>query len=145
MLFGNDRRQLRQMYFDAWGKYRRGEPITPLEAQIVEVVALHPEYHALFDQPDRYLDRDYLPEFGETNPFLHLGLHLGIREQVSINRPAGIAAVHGDLKSRMDPHDAEHAMIEALAESLWEAQRAGLPPDEAAYLGRLQRLVQAAG
>lgn len=141
MLFGNDRRQLRQMYFDAWGKFRRAEPITALEAQIAEVIAWHPEYHRLFDNPDRYLDRDYLPEFGETNPFLHLGLHLGLREQVSIDRPAGIAAVHGALKSRQEPHEAEHAMIETLAECLWEAQRAGTAPDEALYLARLQRLV----
>lgn len=141
MLFGNDRRALRQTYFDAWHKYRHSLPITPLEAQIAEVIALHPEYHRLFDHPDKYLDQDYLPEFGETNPFLHLGLHLGIREQVSINRPAGIAAVHGDLKSTQDPHAAEHAMIETLAETLWEAQRAGTAPDEARYLARLRQLL----
>lgn len=141
MLFGNDRRALRQMYFDAWRKYRHSEPITPLEAQIAEIVALHPEYHRLFDNPDKYLDQDYLPEFGETNPFLHLGLHMGLREQVSINRPAGIAAVHGALKTQMNLHDAEHAMIEVLALTLWEAQRDNRAPDEAVYLSRLQALL----
>lgn len=141
MLFGTDRNTLRQMYFDAWRKYLNREPITPLEAQIAEVVAWHPEYHTLMNNPEKYRDLDYLPEFGETNPFLHMGLHIGLREQVSIDRPAGIAAIHGQLKTRRDPHAAEHAMIEALAETLWEAQRAGLPPDESAYLRRLRALV----
>jgi hypothetical protein len=38
-------------------------------------------------------------------------------------------------------HEAEHAMIERLGEALWNAQRAGLPPDEAQYLESLRRLL----
>lgn len=45
------------------------------------------------------------------------------------------------LAARLDDaHAAEHRMIECLAEALWEAQRAGTPPDEAAYVERLRRL-----
>ena len=87
------------------------------------------------------LDRDYRPEDGQSNPFLHMGLHLGIREQVSTNRPTGIAAVYKAAAARTgDIHAAEHEMIECLAETLWEAQNANRPPDEAAYLERLRRL-----
>ena len=108
-------------------------------AQIAAVVEQHPEYEAAITGED--LDRDYTPEGGLTNPFLHMGLHLGIREQVATDRPAGIAAVYRELASRMgDPHTAEHQMIECLAESLWEAQSQNIAPDEARYLERLRRL-----
>jgi hypothetical protein len=70
-----------------------------------------------------------------------MGLHLGIREQVATDRPAGIADIHRQLASRhRDAHRAEHEMIECLAETLWEAQRANGAPDEALYLERLRCL-----
>jgi hypothetical protein len=87
------------------------------------------------------LDRDYAPEGGQTNPFLHMGLHLGIREQVATDRPGGIAKIHRELTARLgDPHAAEHRMIDCLAETLWEAQSTNRAPDEALYLERLRRL-----
>lgn len=139
MIFGQDRNELRQMYADAWRKRLERLPASPLEAQIADVIELHPEYHEAVTAED--LDRDYLPDGGQTNPFLHMGLHLAIREQVSTDRPAGIASVHKALTARSgDPHEAEHAMIEALAETLWEAQSANQPPDEAKYLERLRRI-----
>lgn len=139
MIFGQDRNELRQMYAEAWQKHCDKAPLTALEAQIADVVAIHPEYHGDITGSD--LDRDYTPDGGQTNPFLHMGLHLGIREQVSTNRPAGIAAIHKALAGKhADVHAAEHEMIECLAETLWEAQSANQPPDEAAYLERLRRL-----
>ena len=80
MIFGQDRHELRRMYADAWQKRVEGLPLSPLEAQIAAVVEQHPEYEAAITGED--LDRDYTPEGGLTNPFLHMGLHLGIREQV---------------------------------------------------------------
>ena len=139
MIFGQDRGELRRMYADAWQKRVEGLPMSPLEAQIVAVIEQHPEYE--YSVTDDDLDRDYSPEGGQTNPFLHMGLHLGIREQVATDRPAGIAAVYQKLVSRMgDPHAAEHQMIECLAETLWEAQSQNVAPDEARYLERLRRL-----
>ncbi len=139
MIFGQDRHELRKMYADAWQKHLAGQPMSPLEIQIADVVAEHPEYHEAVQTDD--LDRDYTPEGGQANPFLHMGLHLGIREQVATDRPAGIAAIHRQLATRHgDAHRAEHEMIECLAETLWEAQRAGQVPDEARYLERLRRL-----
>jgi len=139
VILGQDRNELRQMYADAWRKHCERQPMTPLEVQIADVVELHPEYHG--DVSGENLDRDYTPDGGQTNPFLHMGLHLGIREQVATNRPAGISAIHKALSSKLgDIHAAEHAMIECLAETLWEAQSSNQPPDEAKYLERLQRL-----
>jgi hypothetical protein len=127
------------MYADAWQKRVEGLPMSPLEAQIAAVIEQHPEYEQAVSGDN--LDRDYTPEGGQTNPFLHMGLHLGIREQVATDRPAGIAAVYRELASRAgDPHAAEHQMIECLAETLWEAQSQNTAPDEARYLERLRRL-----
>lgn len=138
MIFGQDRNELRQMYSDAWQKRMDGRVLSPLETQIAQVVEEHPEYHAAITGD---LDKDFTVETGQTNPFLHMGLHLGIREQVATNRPAGISATFKALAARLgDPHAAEHRMIDCLAEVLWESQRQNRPPDEAAYLERLRKL-----
>jgi hypothetical protein len=135
------RDQLRQVYVDAWRKHRERLPMEPLEAQIADVVALHPEYHAQLEKPEAALARDFTPEGGQSNPFLHMGLHLAVREQVATNRPNGIRAAFEQLAQRYgDAHAAEHAIIECLAEALWEAQRAGRMPDEQAYLERVRSL-----
>ena len=139
MIFGQDRNELRKMYADAWQKRCDHVPLSPLDAQIADVVEMHPEYHDDVTRED--LDRDYSPDGGQTNPFLHMGLHLGIREQVSTNRPEGIAAVYKAVTARKgDVHATEHEMIECLAETLWEAQSQNQAPDELKYLERLQRL-----
>ena len=139
MIFGQDRNELRKMYADAWAKRCKKLPLSPLETQIADVIEMHPEYHA--DVSGEDLERDYSPDGGQTNPFLHMGLHLGIREQVSTDRPAGIAAVYKATAAKTgDIHAAEHQMIECLAEILWEAQNRNRAPDEQKYLERLRRL-----
>lgn len=142
---GQSRESLRRAYVEAWRKHRAGLPREPLEDQLASVVTEHPEYHALLERDEPDLDHDYRPEGGQSNPFLHLGLHLAVREQVATNRPAGIAAIHGALSQRLgDAHEAEHRMIECLAEALWRSQRNGLPPDEAGYLESLRELLRRA-
>jgi hypothetical protein len=141
MIFGQDRNELRKMYSDAWKKHGEGLPMTALESQIATIIDLHPEYHD--DVTARDLDKDYTPDGGKTNPFLHMGLHLGIREQVATNRPPGIAnALRLLTKKCGDAHLAEHQMIDCLAETLWEAQSQNSAPDEQKYLERLQRLTR---
>jgi hypothetical protein len=134
-LFNPSRDEVRQFFFDAWRKYRASEPLTALEGMAVEVIALHPEYHAVLDAPGHYRDQDYFPEMGETNPFLHMSLHLSILEQLSIDQPSGIAAAYRTLQQKLDdPHEAQHGLMECLAETVWRAQRDRTPPDAEAYL-----------
>ena len=136
-----DRSALRRHYAEAWRKQRAGVPLEPLEHQLANVIAQHPEYHPMFQDDPEALGRDYTPESGQSNPFLHLGLHLAIREQVATDRPPGIAAVHLGLAQRLgSPHEAEHRMMECLGEAIWRSQRSGLPPDENEYLAALRRL-----
>jgi len=138
---GEGREQLRRRYLAAWQKFQRQAPLEPLEAQLAAVIAEHPEYVSWLESGDGALLAEFPPEGGRENPFLHMGLHLAVREQVATDRPAGIAAIHGELTRRLSgAHPAEHRMIEPLAETLWEAQRSGQAPDETAYLERLRRL-----
>lgn len=138
MIFGQDRNELRKMYADAWRKHSKKQVLSPLETQIARAVADHPEYQGAVTQD---LEREFTVETGETNPFLHMGLHLSIREQVGTDRPEGIASVFKRISRKVgDTHDAEHRMIDCLAETLWEAQSKNQVPDEAQYLERLRRL-----
>ncbi len=142
MIFSQDRGTLRKMYTDAWARFRDGSVLTPLDAQIARVVEEHPEYHAIVEATAA---DDATADGGEHNPYLHMGMHLAIREQVSTNRPPGIRALCETLSDRLgDRLEAEHRMMEALGETLWEAQRNNVAPDEAAYLERLKRIAGAA-
>jgi hypothetical protein len=133
------RDELRQAYAEAWRKQRAGAPLTPLEAMIADVIELHTEYQPIVEDPVRTLS--FEPDASSAeNPFLHMGLHMAIREQMSIDRPPGIRDLQGRLVARFgDLHQAEHILMESLAETLWEAQRAGRPPDEARYLDLVRR------
>lgn len=138
MIFGQDRNELRRMYADAWRKHSENLPLSPLESQIATVIVDHPEYQGAVTGD---LEKEFTVEGEQTNPFLHMGLHLGIREQVATNRPAGIKAVFEQLAAKIgDAHSAEHQMIDCLAETLWEAQRSQRPPDELQYLESLRKL-----
>jgi hypothetical protein len=139
VIFGQDREELRSMYGDAWRKAQAGKVLSPLESQIVQVIEDHPEYvdAVLGDDPGEA----FTPAGGRTNPFLHMGLHLALRDQVATDRPPGIRAAFAAIAARAgDRLAAEHAAIECLAEALWEAQRNNTAPDDQAYLERLRRL-----
>lgn len=143
MIFSQDRNQIRRFFSDVRAKHRGRAPLEPLEDLIAGVILEHPEYHGLLENPDAALERDYLPELGQTNPFLHMGMHIALREQIAGQRPAAVAATYRQLSARLaDSHEAEHRMIDCLAEALWQAQRLGTAPDESAYLACLQRLMQ---
>ena len=132
---GYTREQLRRSYVDAWRKYLARSPLTSLESLITAVIALHPEYHSVVADPANALAHDSAPDDPRENPFLHMGLHIAVREQLAIDRPPGIRELHHRLAAHLgDAHSADHALMEALAETLWEAQRSVRPPDESRYL-----------
>lgn len=138
MLYG-DRNSMRQMFVTAYRKRRDGNVLEPMEAMIADVIGAHPEYQALLEAGA--VDEDYSVEDGQVNPFLHMALHIAVREQVSIDRPAGVRAVWTRLSARLDDsHAAEHRMLDCLAEVMLNAQRDGTAPDEYAYLQAVRRL-----
>ena len=145
-MFNPSREDARRMFFDTWRKYQAQEPLVGIESMVLDVVLQHPEYHALLSKPEQYLERDYPPEFGNTNPFLHLSLHLAINEQRSIDQPPGIQQRYAALLAQHgDPHAAQHALLECLAEMIWQAQRQQAAPDPGIYFECLDRKITLQG
>jgi hypothetical protein len=126
------RDEVRQVYLDVWQKMQQKVLLEPMEA--------HPEYHSLLEIDSEIKQQDFTPDQGQTNPFLHMGMHIALREQAGTDRPPGIKAVYQKLVSSKGQHEAEHAMMECLGQALWNAQRSNQMPDEAIYLDCLQKL-----
>ena len=138
-MFNPSRDQVRNFFIETWRKYRAKEVLTPMESVAANILTVHPEYHAVIEDPES-VDRDFPPEAGQINPFLHLSLHLAIEEQLSIDQPPGIrAAFDAACLRRGDRHEAMHDALEALGEMLFNAQRGSTPPDGAAYVNSLRR------
>jgi hypothetical protein len=141
MIFNPSQADVRRFFCDVWNKMQQRLPLEPLQAMAADWIAEHPQYHAELESMDDALARDYPVEGGQTNPFLHLSMHLAIAEQLSIDQPPGIRGAYETLSRRLDsPHEAAHQVMECLGETLWRAQRDRQPPDGAAYIGSvLQR------
>lgn len=139
-MFNPSRDEARNFLFETWRKRQHGELLTPLEDLTAQLIAKHPEYHALLQNPQRHQEKDFLPEEGEVNPFLHIMLHLSIEEQLSIGQPHGIREHFARLTARFESeHDAQHCMMECLGEMLWQAQRNGTPPDAVLYMACMEK------
>ncbi len=141
-MFTPTREEARLFLTDSWAKFRAHATLTDLEQIAAGLIALHPEYHALLEQPDQHAHRDFTPETGDVNPFLHLSLHLAVAEQLAIDQPPGICAEFARIRAaRGDEHAALHAVVECLGEVVWHAQRYRMPPDGALYLACLKRQI----
>ena len=138
-MFNPSREQVRRFFCDAWKKHRERLPLAGAEVTAADIAARHPEYHSLLADADSAVAREWVPEGGQMNPFLHLSLHLAIHEQISIDQPHGIRAAFERLRQRMDVHDAEHVLLECLGETIWQAQRNGGPMDAVAYVDAVCR------
>lgn len=140
MMFNPSRDEARNFLFESWRKRCAGELLTPLEDLTAQLIDKHPEYHALFGDPENNQDRDYAPDGDTVNPFLHLMMHLTIEEQISIDQPSGIRAQFVRLTEKyQSEHEAQHAMMDCLGEMIWQAQRNGTPPDGTLYLSCLEQ------
>lgn len=139
-MFNPSREEVRQFFCETWRKHRQGEILTPLESIAADWMTEHPEYSDALADADEAVQKDYTPDQGQSNPFLHLSMHLAISEQIAIDQPQGIRAAHERLSARLgSQHEAQHQIIECLGETLWEAQRSGAPLDQHAYIERIQR------
>lgn len=132
---------MRKVFFDAWKKHQAREKLEPMESILVQIMTLHPEYHALFKNKDNLL-RDFSATNGESNPFLHMSLHLAIQEQLSLRRPAELSGLYQQLlEKHADPHVAEHEIMECLSEMIWQAQRTQTMANEHEYIECIRKKV----
>ena len=112
-MFSQDRKKQREFLANSWQKYTGNKPLEPLEKQLVSIIEIHPEYHEIIGD----IDSEYFPEQGQVNPFLHINLHLALRDQLSIDQPKGVKAVHQKLINYYkDSHEVDHLMMECIAE-----------------------------
>ena len=140
-MFGNDRNELRQMFYTAWNNFNQKAILQPLEQVIVNVIQLHPEYHTLLED-NSTIDQDFTPEMGDTNPFLHMSMHISIQEQLSTGRPADILQIYNSLlTTHQDAHHVEHMLMECLGLMIWQAQRDQKAPDEGQYVECIKKLI----
>ncbi len=140
MFYGDTVQDTRQMFYSSWNKYQQKQLLLPLEQQIVDVIIAHPEYHPFFASPS-FNEEAHFSAMGQNNPFLHMGLHLAIRDQISTDRPVGIRQIYQKLLQKYgDSLMVEHHMMDFLAKALWKAQNSIHPPDEKEYLIDLSSL-----
>ena len=134
---------VRRFFAHVWQLRFAPVRLDALQQKALRILEGHREYAPILDNIEHYLDHNWTPEQGQTNPFLHLSMHLSIQEQVAIDQPFGIRDIHAQLcaKHNDDWGAAEHEMMEALAETLWEAQRFGRGLDVNQYMIRLRKLV----
>lgn len=135
---------VRRFFAQAW-QNRHAAQLDALQQKAVRIILAHPEYHHYLDNIENYLDYNWLPENGESNPFLHMSLHLSLQEQADIDQPFGIREIHTVLSAQKGWLNAEHEMMEALAEMIWQAQRNGTGFDVNSYITRLRKLVGLGG
>jgi hypothetical protein len=139
-MFNPSQADVRRFFCDVYRKQRSGEPLQAIEVLTAGWLDEHPEFHAELADVEAALKKMSEPDAGQTNPFLHLSMHLSISEQCSIDQPAGVRQAVELLTARLDSlHEAHHQTMECLGQMIWESQRSGRPPDGQAYLDALRR------
>ena len=140
-MFVQDRESARRFFFDVWRKYKARIPLEPMEGLVSGVILQHPEYHGFLENEGDAMIQEFSPDLGMSNPFLHMGMHISIREQLGSDRPQGINTIYRRLLPKFtSPHDLEHRMMDCLGEVLWSAQRDHKLPDESAYMDCLGKI-----
>jgi hypothetical protein len=141
-LFNPSRDEVRDLFFNSWAKFKGQQALTDLEKLTISIIQMHPEYHPILDKPEQYKQQAYFPEQGETNPFLHMSLHLSVLEQISINQPTGIASIYTSLKNKyQEEHSAQHDILDCLGETIWLAQQKKTGLDAVHYLELLHNKI----
>ena len=139
-MFNPTQEDVRRFMCGVHAKTGAQSPMEAIETLASLWIAEHPEYHADLADVEAAVTRNYDESSTQTNPFLHLSMHLSVSEQCSIDQPRGIRQAVELLTHRLDSlHDAHHVAMDCLGEMLWESQRSGHPPDGDAYVARVQR------
>ena len=138
-MFNPSREEVRRFFCDTWHKTKHGSPLTELEAIARDWLLQHPEYDSQLSDPETAQAKDFDIAQGQSNPFLHLSMHLSIAEQISIDLPSGVRDAFHQLAARLGEHEAHHQIMECLGEMLWTSQRNGMPPDGESYIDCIRR------
>ncbi len=142
-MFTPSQAEVRRFFCGVWRKHTEHLPLEPLEAMALDWCLLHPEYQDQLSSQEHAIEAQYSVDSGQTNPFLHLSMHLAIAEQLGIDQPNGIRESYNTLSFRLGSrHEAAHRIMECLGETLWRSQREQKPPDSDAYLECIRQQVK---
>lgn len=134
-MYTNNRDTYRQTFANTWQKHLKGTTLDAVESELLAVILLHPEYHSLFDSAQKE-KQEFIPE---ENPYIHMSLHMAIREQIRMDKPLGTKEIYNNLqKIKQNPHEVEHIMMTVMAKLLWESQQSGVMPNDDTYLCKLR-------
>ncbi|ETD71153.1 hypothetical protein V757_06850 [Pelistega indica] len=139
-MFNPTRDQVREFFLSTWQKHQNKSVLAPIESIALKWILEHPEYHSLLSSAEAK-EQEFSISKGQTNPFLHLSMHLAIEEQISINSPPGIKNIFEQLAQKSNPHEAMHEIMECLGQVIWESQRLGTPLNNNLYLELLQKRI----
>jgi hypothetical protein len=131
---------VRRFFCEVHRRTRESLPLDAMQSLAAPWVAEHPEYADDLSDIDAATTKTYPATSGQSNPFLHLSMHLSISEQCSIDQPPGVRdAVTRLAQHAGSLHEAHHVAMEALGRMVWASQRSGRPPDGDAYIEALRR------
>jgi Domain of unknown function (DUF1841) len=131
-----NRSDYREVFFSVWKKIENQQSISDaMETIIAQIIKQHPEYHNTLSNYDKFIEKDYLPEMGDSNPFMHMSMHIAITEQLMTDQPQGIKSIYHKLCTRLaDTHEVEHLIMECLGNMIWKSQKNKNMPDMNEYL-----------
>ena len=131
-----NRSDYREVFFSVWKKIENQQSISDaMETIIAQIIKQHPEYHNTLSNYDKFIEKDYLPEMGDSNPFMHMSMHIAITEQLMTDQPQGIKSIYQKLCTRLaDTHEVEHLIMECLGNMIWKSQKNQSMPDMNEYL-----------
>ena len=139
-MFTPSQQDVRRFFCETYRKFHAKEILTPLEAIASDWIQQHSEYDEVLSDLDTALHANYSMEQGNSNPFLHLSMHLSIAEQIAVDQPRGVRTAFEMLASKLNSqHEAHHEIMECLVTIIWNSQRNGLPPDGEAYIEALRK------
>lgn len=139
-IFNPTREQVRDFFIQTWQKYQQKAALSAMEKIALGWMMKHPEYHAILANPEAR-SKDFTVAEGQTNPFLHLSMHIAIEEQISIDNPPGIRNAFEHLSAKSDEHEAHHEIMECLGQVIWQAQRNRGPLDQQLYIELLKQRI----
>jgi hypothetical protein len=139
-----NRSDYREVFFSVWKKINNKQAISDaMESIIAQIIKQHPEYNDTLSDYDKFIEKDYSPEMGDSNPFMHMSMHIAITEQLMTDQPQGIKSLYQQLCTKLqDKHNAEHLIMECLANMIWESQKQQSMPDMNKYLQCIKKTLR---
>lgn len=136
--------EVREFFFNIIAKDKAKTALTDLEKIALSIILQHSEYNTILNNKEKYLTYQWHVEDGNTNPFLHLSMHLTLIEQISIDQPSGIKDAFYQLCHKYgDEHTAIHQLMDCLGEMLHQAQKYKTQPDVNLYLTCINNKIRA--